>query len=243
MYREQNRAFSYAVLASIVLHGMALFGLPHRSPALPPIEPQLPILIARIAEPPAPARDPVFVPPVVKPPPPVQRQKPKPRPRTVEKPDPTPQPKAEPAPPVAEAAPAAPPPVIARAEDAPRAAAPAPPAAAPAPVQPEPPMEPALDPRSIAEYRLQIIGAAPRYKRYPPLARENNWEGLVALRMEFGSNGRLAALAVTRTSGYDVLDKQAAEMFRNAAQAVPVPALLRGKEFSVEVAAIYGLRD
>ncbi len=75
------------------------------------------------------------------------------------------------------------------------------------------------------------------------MARENNWEGLVALRMEFGSNGRLAALSVTRTSGYDVLDKQAAEMFRNAAQAVPVPPLLRGKEFAVEVAAVYGLRD
>ncbi len=34
MYSEQNRAFSYAVLASIVLHGMALFGLPLRNPPL-----------------------------------------------------------------------------------------------------------------------------------------------------------------------------------------------------------------
>jgi protein TonB len=229
MYREQNRAFSYAVLASIVLHGMALFGLPHRSPPLLPTEPQVPILVARIAQPPALAPDRVAIPPEVKSPPPIQRQKPKPRPRTVERPDPTPQPKAEPAPPVAEPAPAAPPPVTARAE--------------PAPVQPEPPAEASLEPRSIAEYRLQIIGAAPRYKRYPPVARENNWEGLVALRMEFGSNGRLAALSVTRTSGYDVLDKQAAEMFRNAAQAVPVPPLLRGKEFAVEVAAVYGLKD
>jgi protein TonB len=236
MYREQNRAFSYAVLASIVLHGMALFGLPLRSPPLLPTEPQVPILVARIAEPPASAPDPVLIPPEVKSPSPIQRQKPKPRPRTVEKPDPMPLPKAEPAPPIVEPAPAAPPPVIARAE-------PAPPAAAPAPVQPEPPSEASLDPRSIAEYRLQIIGAAPRYKRYPPVARENNWEGLVALRMEFGSNGRLATLSVTRTSGYDVLDKQAAEMFRNAAQAVPVPPLLRGKEFAVEVAAVYGLRD
>ena len=234
MYREQNRAFSYAVLASIVLHGMALFGLPLRSPALLPTEPQVPILVARIAEPPAPVATPAPAPAVE--PPPVARQKPKPAPRRVEKSDPTPQPKAKPAPPVVEPAPAAPPPVIARAE-------PAPPAPAPAPVQPEPPAEPSLDPRSIAEYRLQIIGAAPRYKRYPPVARENNWEGLVALRMEFGSNGRLAALSVTRTSGYDVLDKQAAEMFRNAVQAVPVPPLLRGKEFAVEVAAVYGLRD
>ena len=75
------------------------------------------------------------------------------------------------------------------------------------------------------------------------MARENNWEGLVRLRMVFGANGRLASLSVTKTSGYDVLDKQAAEMFTNAAEAVPVPPLLRGKEFSVDVAAEYGLRD
>ena len=242
MYSEQNRAFSYAVLASIVLHGMALFGLPLRSPPLLPTKPQVPILVARIAEPPAPVAAPAPAPAAE--PPPVARQKPKPAPRRVEKSNPTPQPKAEPAPPVVEPAPAAPPPVIARAEPAPPAPGSAPvQREPPAPVQSEPPPEASLDPRSIAEYRLQIIGAAPRYKRYPPVARENHWEGLVALRMEFGSNGRLAALSVTRTSGYDVLDKQAAEMFRNAAQAVPVPPLLRGKEFAVEVAAVYGLRD
>jgi hypothetical protein len=32
-------------------------------------------------------------------------------------------------------------------------------------------------------------------------------------------------------------------MFTNAAEAVPVPPLLRGKEFSLDVAAEYGLRD
>jgi protein TonB len=105
------------------------------------------------------------------------------------------------------------------------------------------PVQPTPDPRSIAEYRKQILGAAPRYKRYPPVARENNWEGLVRLRMLFSANGRLASLSVTTTSGYDVLDKQAAEMFTNAAEAVPVPPLLRGKEFAVEVAAVYGLTE
>jgi protein TonB len=90
---------------------------------------------------------------------------------------------------------------------------------------------------------MQILGAAPRYKRYPRIARENNWEGLVALRMVFGPSGRLESLRVTKTSGYDVLDKQATEMFSKAAEAVPVPPLLQGKEFAVDVAAVYGLTD
>jgi protein TonB len=238
MYSEENRAFSFAVLASIVLHAMLLFGVAQRSRPLPEPEPQAPIL-ARIAEPPAPAPAPVVIPPEVKPPP-VEPPKPRPRAKAqpqkpIVKPVPEPAPAALPEPPappqVAEAAPAAPapPPVIARTEPG------------PAPLAPK--MEATPDPRTIAEYRMQILGAAPRYKRYPPLARENNWEGLVALRMQFGANGRLEALSVTKTSGYDVLDKQAAEMFKNAAEAVPVPPVLRGKEFSVDVAAVYGLKD
>ena len=38
----------------------------------------------------------------------------------------------------------------------------------------------------------------------PPVARENNWEGLVRLRMLFSANGRLASLSVTTTSGVEV---------------------------------------
>jgi protein TonB len=245
MYSEQNRVFSFAVLASIVLHGTLLFGLSHRSRPLPAPEPQVPI-VARIAEPPAPAPTAEVQPPSVEPPKLSPRPKPQAR-KPVQKA--TPQPRPAPGPPrivdapqAAEPVPAptpapAPPPVIARTEPAPAAAAQVPSA------QPVEPVQPAPDPRSIAEYRKQIIGAAPRYKRYPPVARENNWEGLVRLRMLFSANGRLASLSVTTTSGYDVLDKQAAEMFTNAAEAVPVPPLLHGKEFAVDVAAVYGLRD
>ena len=93
--------------------------------------------------------------------------------------------------------------------------------------------------RSVDEYRLLLIGAAPRYKRYPRVARENNWEGLVALRMAFSASGRVASLSVTKTSGYDVLDQQAMEMFKSAAAAVPVPPLLRGKEFAFDLAVTY----
>lgn len=240
MYSEQNRAFSYAVLASIVLHGMLLFGVSQRERPRPP-EPQMPI-VARLVEPPPPARAPAkpeaarVIPPEVRPP-------------SVERPKPRPKAKAEAAKPVAKAAPAPlqepapppePPPAAAQAPAAPERAPPAPTAR----IEQEPSVaEPMLDPSSVAQYRLQIIGAAPRYKRYPRVARENNWEGLVALRMVFAPNGRLASLSVTKTSGYDVLDKQAAEMFRNAADAVPVPPLLRGKEFSVDVAAVYGLTN
>jgi protein TonB len=110
------------------------------------------------------------------------------------------------------------------------------PAAAPA-------AAPVADPGSLEKYRLQLKLVAAKYKRYPRVANDNDWKGLVALRMVVAPSGELASLAVTKTSGYDVLDRQAQEMFRKAAADVPVPPVLRGKQFSVDVAVDYYLTD
>jgi hypothetical protein len=40
-----------------------------------------------------------------------------------------------------------------------------------------------------------------------------------------------------------VLDSQALEMFKRAKPLVPIPSALRGKEFIIELRAIYNLRD
>ena len=101
----------------------------------------------------------------------------------------------------------------------------------------------AEDPGSLEKYRLQLKVVAAKYKRYPRLANDNDWKGLVALRMIVAPSGEVASLTVTKTSGYDVLDRQAREMFMKAAADVPVPPVLRGKQFSVEVAVDYYLTD
>jgi periplasmic protein TonB len=240
MYSEQNRVFNYAVLASIVLHGMLLFGISQREPTRP-AGPPIP-LVARLVELPAPSPAPAAATPLpqVEPVKPKPRMKPAaPKPVAKEKPAPPPEPAAEPAaeePRVAQmesAAPApgpvAPPPVAGIA----RAPAPAAPSAA----------EPAEDPGSLEKYRLQLYAVAPKYKHYPRIATDNNWKGLVALRMVMAPSGRIAWMTVTKTSGYDVLDQQALEMFRKAAEVVPVPPILRGKQFAVDVAADYYLTD
>jgi periplasmic protein TonB len=229
MYSEPNRAFNYAVLASIVLHGMLLFGFSLRERARP-AEPQVPIL-ARLIEPPAAAptqAEPVKPRPRPKPaaPKPVAREAPAPERET-----PAEAPAEEQAVTQMQSESVAPAPVepqvIARADPAPAAGV---------------PPEPVADPGSLEQYRHQLVLAAPRYKRYPRMASDNNWAGLVALRMVVAPSGRVA-LTITKTSGHDVLDKQALEMFRNAAAVVPVPPVLRGKEFAVDVAADYYFRD
>ena len=249
MSSEENRALRYAVAASIVLHGALLFGLSQRDrPRL--AENEFPPLLARLAA--APATAPASAPMAAAEPPresqPLKREvRPKPAaPKRVAKPAPvpSPQPAAEPAAqeaPVAraptESTPERPAPQeTARIEESTGTGAAAvseAPAAAAA----------AEDPGSLEKYRLQLKVVAAKYKRYPRLANDNDWKGLVALRMIVAPSGEVASLTVTKTSGYDVLDRQAREMFMKAAADVPVPQVLRGKQFSVDVAVDYYLTD
>ena len=246
MYSEENRALGYAIAASIVLHGVLLFGIAQRDrPRLS--ESQMPSILARLAESPAPApaaetlsqSAPARQPRRARPETPKRLTKPAPAP--------TPQPAAEPAvepAPVAEAPaetislqPPAPP-APAKAGEA--TASTAAPAAASAGA---PPADAAADLGSLERYRLELKVVAAKYKRYPRMATDNNWKGVVALRVVVGPSGQLASLIVTKTSGHEVLDRQAQEMFRSAAADVPVPPVLRGKPFAVDVAVDYYFTD
>lgn len=225
-----NRALHHAILWSLALHGLILFGVSMeqetaRRAAPPPLE-------ARLVEPPPklePETLPAPPPPVVKP-----RPRPKPPPRM-----------AKPAPaPLAEPEPATPPaPVI---EPAPPASA-TPPQPSIARLEPRPappgPSAEQLEALTREQYRLEVLNAARSHNRYPPLARENNWEGEVRVRMVIDSSGEIIALTVQRTSGHQVLDRQALEMFRRAQAQVPLPPSLRGKQITLELRAIYNLKD
>jgi periplasmic protein TonB len=240
---NRNRTFHYAVLASLVLHALLLFAFPDLVDTARRVASLPPQIIARLMEPePAPA-PPVPEKPAAAPETPPARKPEAPKPR-VAKPLPQPQapvvremrpepaaPSQAPEPP----APAAPP--VAAIEPQPALAAPQSPApsAAPSPAQ-------APEALSRDQYRVQLIDEARRHKRYPSLARENNWQGDVRVGVAVAANGR-PTVTLKGSSGYEVLDRQALEMFTQAARAVPVPPALRGKEFALEVRAVYGLED
>jgi protein TonB len=222
-----NRSLGVAVLASILLHAL-LLALPvtRELSALTPPEPKP--LVARIERPESPPAAPQL--PV----------------REIRKPEPQrPGPVAKPAPAAPQPAPVAPP------------AAPAAPALAPAPA-PAPAPVPRIDPSVVAtvappasavdagaleRYRQAVTRAAAHFKRYPRVAIDNNWEGEVVVSVAIGADGRLASLRVKRSSGFEVLDQQALQMFDNASRFVPLPAELRGRACELELRAIYNLRD
>lgn len=211
------RGLTLALAASVALHAAALlvFSFPASQPKKHVV--RLEPLVARLVEPEIPA------PPVVEKKP-VQRK--------------TKRQSVIPAPEVPIAVP--------EAEKAIPAEKPAAvPAPVPAPVAAvvKPPSVPAApDAASVGQYRVQLIGAAGRFKRYPEVAREKNWTGDVVVRVAVPAGGE-PQVGVRRSSGHAVLDEQALDMFRQAARAVPVPAVLRGTAFALDVRAIYGLED
>jgi len=141
-------------------------------------------------------------------------------------------------------------------------------AAAPAPVAPTPPERaapalssvpepvlalgtPTLAPRpgadaleagSLAQYRLALIGAAKRLKQYPAQAIDGGLEGRVDVRLVIGADGAPAAVVVKRSSGHEVLDREAVETMRRATADTPIPPALRSREIVVEIPLLYELK-
>lgn len=232
-----NRAINYAVLGSLLFHGVFLFvfSLPRQSES-PPNTPGP--IVARLAQPqsvPAPQPEPPQ--PRVEerpPPPPLVKPVPVPNPSPIPAPkDPPPQAK-----PIL--APSVPAPSVEPAPSVP--AQPSPPAARFDP-QPGPPAQSLPESGTLDTYRLEVMRVARKYKRYPRAAMDNNWEGRVVVRMVVGANGMISSISIATSTGHELLDKQALDMIQKAKGGVLIPPALRGKEFTIEIPVIYSLKD
>jgi protein TonB len=104
------------------------------------------------------------------------------------------------------------------------------------------PGDDALEAGSLAQYRLALIGAAKRLKHYPAQAIDRGIEGRVDVRLVIGADGA-PTLLVKRSSGHEVLDRQAVDTMRRATAATPIPPALRNREIVVEVPLLYELKS
>jgi protein TonB len=232
------RPFALALLASLVLHLLVLYALPIlkesiRAPARP--------LTARLAKP---AAEPARLEPAQQRP----LQPPPPRPAPVEKtvrqaaaPEPVaraPVLSVEPAQQAAEPVPGLPVVSPAPGPQVPHARADVAPASAAAPAAASGP-----DPGSVARFRLELMEIARRYKRYPRIAQDNNWEGRVDLRITIAETGSIASLTVKKGAGRTVLDDAALAMIRSAQAQAAIPPALRGKAFTLDIAVDFFLKE
>lgn len=236
-----DRTLVLAIVLSIVAHALILLAAPWW---LDPSRKRLtaPPIVARLV-PLRPVPEPV----------PVAEPRPEPKaervPRPVRAPPPTPIARPAPSQPTTIAAPAPQAPPTPEAPRDPEPVLPPPVASVPL-ARPEPAVPAtagmaagAADPLTLGQYRIAIIAAAKRYKKYPRLALDNNWEGQAEIRMVVGADGTIASISVKTRSGFEVLDQQALEMIRKAKPLAPIPAGLRGRGFTVDVPVVFSLKD
>lgn len=95
----------------------------------------------------------------------------------------------------------------------------------------------------VRQYRTSLGISAKRFKRYPALAREREWEGNVEIILDFRRLRPGPEVSVSSSSGRKILDDQALEMIRQAARVTDLPASLRGRDFQVLVPIIFNLND
>ena len=243
----QNRALVTCMLASLALHALVLLlpGLRPGAPAPGATRTLTATFTPRVTAP-------ATLPPV-----PEVKKHAEPEPPGPEAPRPKPEPRPE-APRAVISTPS-PAPAAARAAQVPTAPAAEPPAAAagsasntaaagPAQTQPAAASPGAgraasdADAGTLDQYRLALIGAARRYKRYPVQAMDKGWQGRVEIRLVVGANGMIQSSLVKASSGYEILDNQALDMVMKAKPLTPIPAALRGREFSVDIPVIFDLQ-
>jgi protein TonB len=222
----QLRTLCACFAASLALHALAMFAFPGLRPADRPAE--MRALTALFA---AGAERAELIAPVAPPRRSRERREPE-----------TPAPLPKPVEPTPVAAPSAEQPAPASAPSLQPAATPSLASSAPLPALPTPSPE-APDASLLDAYRLALIDAAKRYKRYPAQAMERGWEGRVEIRVVVGANGMIKSALVKRSSRYQILDDQALDMVRRAFNALtqdkPAP---RGHEFIVDVPVIFELQ-
>lgn len=100
-----------------------------------------------------------------------------------------------------------------------------------------------IDREAVTAYRFALKHAATRRKHYPEYARERGWSGEATLRITVAENGRPREVALLKSSGYGLLDREAKLLIESAAKRAAVPDSLRGREFPVELGVVFGLKD
>ena len=95
----------------------------------------------------------------------------------------------------------------------------------------------------LGEYRLGLAREARRFKRYPTVARENAWTGVVVLTIQGAASAARPIVSIDQSSGHAALDAQALEMLEQATRLTPLPDSLMGKQFAIRLPIHYRLDD
>ena len=97
----------------------------------------------------------------------------------------------------------------------------------------------AVDAGALATFGRELAGAVATRQRYPRIALLRQWQGTALLQLELSADGRLLGVRVIGSSGHDILDRQALDMVREAVPLPSLPAALAGRPLTVDVPVVF----
>jgi len=77
--------------------------------------------------------------------------------------------------------------------------------------------------------------------KYPMLARKRGWQGEVVLALDINPHGKIAQIAIQRSSGYKVLDRNAVKTFERIGELSPELRTTLAKEHHLSIPVVYKL--
>lgn len=125
---------------------------------------------------------------------------------------------------------------------APKVESPPPTFTAPPPPPPQPvgPSQADLD-AARKGYADRLARAIAQHKQYPRVAQMRGWQGETIVDLKLDSNGGVLGTRIERSSGFEVLDKQALEMVKKAAPFPAPPEILKSDVFNIQVPVSFKL--
>ncbi len=99
------------------------------------------------------------------------------------------------------------------------------------------------DADGLRAYRIGLAREARAHRRYPPLARERGWTGTAEVRVDVSPGGQPWQVLLARSSGHEILDREAVLLMRNAAATTVLPDSLRGREFAVRMPVTFDIAE
>lgn len=113
---------------------------------------------------------------------------------------------------------------------------------------PTPPVEakearapPPVAPEVVRKWHITVNTRLNQFKRYPPQARARHDEGIAIVEFQLGTDGRVLASRIVRSSGSPILDEETLNLLARA-QPFPVPDGARSQDLFLQVPISYGLR-
>ncbi|WP_449245714.1 energy transducer TonB [Desulfobacca acetoxidans] len=96
---------------------------------------------------------------------------------------------------------------------------------------------------TLQGYLHKVRSLLEKYKVYPPMARRRNEEGVVVLRFNISADGGIASVSVARSSGHNLLDQGATETVSRVGKFPPIPAELQKSSLRIEVPLSFRLQS